>query len=52
MLSRWIPKGIVSCSHKGVVVHQALGYASEKFRDIANGYDLRIPPLIYSPGLL
>lgn len=41
LLSRWIPKGIVSCSHKGVVVHQALGYASEKFRVIPNGYDLR-----------
>ncbi len=39
-ISRWIPKRIVSCSQKGVVVHQALGYAKDKFRVIPNGYDL------------
>jgi glycosyltransferase involved in cell wall biosynthesis len=41
LLSRWIPKRIVSCAQKGVVVHQALGYAKDKFRVIPNGYDLR-----------
>lgn len=40
LLSRWIPKLIVSCSQKGVAVHQAIGYAPEKFRVIPNGYDL------------
>ena len=40
LLSPWIPKRIVSCSQKGVVVHQALGYAKDKFRVIPNGYDL------------
>ena len=41
LLSRWIPKRIVSCSQKGVLVHQALGYAKDKFTVIPNGYDLR-----------
>lgn len=41
LLSRWIPKRIVSCSQKGVIVHQALGYATDKLQFIPNGYDLR-----------
>lgn len=41
LLSRWIPRCIVSCSQKGVVVHRVIGYAADKFRVIPNGYDLR-----------
>ncbi|MGB5324268.1 MAG: glycosyltransferase [Pseudomonadales bacterium] len=40
LLSGWIPKRIVSASQKGVVVHQALGYAKDKFRVVRYGYDL------------
>jgi glycosyltransferase involved in cell wall biosynthesis len=40
LLSRWIPKRIVSCSQTGVVVHQAIGYTADKFIVIPNGYDL------------
>ncbi len=40
LLSRWIPKRILSCAQKAVEIHQALGYAKEKFRVIPNGYDL------------
>lgn len=39
-LSRWIPRAIVSCSREAVRVHQALGYAADKFVCIPNGYDL------------
>lgn len=39
-LSRWVPLRIVSCSQVGVAVHTAAGYAPEKFRVVANGYDL------------
>lgn len=39
-LSRWVPKSIVSCSEKGVAVHQAIGYVADKFTVIPNGYDL------------
>lgn len=39
-LSHWIPKSIVSCSQEGVAVHQAIGYAINKFTVIPNGYDL------------
>lgn len=41
LLSRWIPRRIVSCSQKGVLIHQALGYAKDKFEVIPNGYDLQ-----------
>ncbi len=39
-LSRWIPKGIVSCSQQAVSVHAGIGYDSGRFCTIANGYDL------------
>lgn len=39
-LSRWVPRAIVSCSREAVRVHQALGYAADKFVCIPNGYDL------------
>ncbi len=40
LLSRWIPRLIVSCSNKGVAVHQALGFDGNKLVVIPNGYDL------------
>jgi glycosyltransferase involved in cell wall biosynthesis len=44
-LSRWLPDRIVSCSRKAVQAHMDLGYASEKFTIIPNGYDLdRLKP--------
>ena len=39
-ISRWVPKCIVSCSQKGVMLHTAIGFAASKFRVIPNGYDL------------
>jgi glycosyltransferase involved in cell wall biosynthesis len=39
-LSHWIPHAIVSCSVEAASVHQALGYAREKFTIIPNGYNL------------
>ena len=39
-LSHWIPTAIVSCSAKAASVHQALGYAREKFTIIPNGYNI------------
>lgn len=49
LLSRWVPKRIVSCAQQGMVVHQALGYAKDKFRVIPNGYDLsRLAPDAHS----
>lgn len=39
-LSRWIPKGIVSCSREAVNTHVALGYSANRFHVIPNGYDL------------
>jgi len=39
-LSHWVPHVIVSCSEQAATVHQALGYAKEKFTIIPNGYDL------------
>jgi len=40
LLSHWIPWRIVSCSHRGASVHQAIGYAADKFVVIPNGYNL------------
>jgi len=39
-LSHWIPHAIVSCSVQAASVHQALGYAREKFTIIPNGYNI------------
>jgi glycosyltransferase involved in cell wall biosynthesis len=39
-LSHWIPTAIVSCSVKAASIHQALGYAREKFTIIPNGYNI------------
>ena len=39
-LSRWIPSAIACCSNEAARVHQSLGYRSDKFRIIHNGYDL------------
>jgi glycosyltransferase involved in cell wall biosynthesis len=39
-LSHWIPHTIVSCSVQAASIHQALGYAREKFTIIPNGYNL------------
>lgn len=40
LLSSWVPTKIVSCSVKATQLHQALGYQSDKFIDIPNGYAL------------
>ena len=40
ILSRCIPRSIVSCSAQAAEVHQRLGYVKEKFTVIANGYNL------------
>lgn len=40
ILSRSIPRRIVSCSHVGRQVHEALGYDADKFVDIPNGFEL------------
>lgn len=40
ILSRWVPRAIVSCSAQAAQVHQRLGYVKEKFTVIANGYNL------------
>ena len=37
-LSVWVPTKIVSCSVKATQVHRELGYQSDKFIDIPNGY--------------
>jgi glycosyltransferase involved in cell wall biosynthesis len=39
-LSRWVPRTIISCSREAARVHGALGYATDKFVVIPNGYDL------------
>ncbi|MBR9870837.1 MAG: glycosyltransferase [Gammaproteobacteria bacterium] len=41
-LSRWIPKGIVSCSRAAVNTHIALGYSANRFHVAPNGYDLAL----------
>jgi glycosyltransferase involved in cell wall biosynthesis len=40
ILSRSMPRKIISCSEEGVRVHSALGYQSEKMVVIPNGYDV------------
>jgi glycosyltransferase involved in cell wall biosynthesis len=40
LLSVLLPKRIISCSEKGVEVHQAIGYRKDKFNVVPNGYDL------------
>jgi len=40
VLSRYVPKRIVSCSVHAARVHQALGYEAGKFAIIPNGYPL------------
>ncbi|MDP1731601.1 MAG: glycosyltransferase [Devosia sp.] len=42
LLSRWLPKRIVSCAESAARVHAAIGYDREKFVVIPNGYDLRL----------
>lgn len=39
-LSRWVPRQIVSCSHRARQVHAAVGYVDEKIHVIPNGFDL------------
>jgi len=39
-LSAFIPRAIVSCSHTARDIHRALGYRSQRFVVIANGFDL------------
>jgi glycosyltransferase involved in cell wall biosynthesis len=39
-LSRWVPVQIICCSERAARVHGELGYVSEKFKIIPNGYDL------------
>lgn len=39
-VSHWVPHAIISCSEKAASVHQALGYAREKFAIIPNGYNI------------
>ncbi len=40
LLSFLVPKKIISCSVKGVEVHQLFGYRKDKFSVVPNGYDL------------
>jgi glycosyltransferase involved in cell wall biosynthesis len=40
LLSKWIPRKIVSCSEEARKVHIRLGYAPDKFVVIPNGFDL------------
>lgn len=39
-LSHWVPRKIISCSAKATRLHLELGYQSEKFITIPNGYAL------------
>ena len=39
-LSNSVPTRIISCSEQARVVHQQLGYVSDRFRVIPNGFDL------------
>lgn len=39
-LSGWVPRQIVSCSHRARQVHAAVGYVDEKIQVIPNGFDL------------
>lgn len=40
LLSRLVPRTIVSCSAVGAAAHAAMGYAQAKLRIVPNGYDL------------
>lgn len=40
LLSRWVPRQIVSCSERATEVHQAAGYKAHKFVQVPNGYNL------------
>lgn len=40
LLSRWLPKGILSCSEVARDVHAARGYMASKIHVIPNGFDL------------
>jgi len=42
LLSALIPKAIVSCSQSGRAIHQALGYQSDRFYVIPNGFDTEV----------
>ncbi len=41
LLSRWVPRKIVSCSAQATRVHQAVGYRADKFVQIPNGYNMQ-----------
>ena len=41
LLSRWVPRKIVSCSAQAIRVHQAVGYRADKFIQIPNGYNMQ-----------
>ena len=38
-LSRWIPDGIVCCSHASLTTHAALGYDADRMRVVGNGIE-------------
>src|SRR5690625_4333588 len=40
LLSKWIPKKIICCAQKALIVHDQLGYAADKLIVINNGYEL------------
>lgn len=46
VLSSFIPRKIISCSHAAAAIHQELGYEAKKFCVIPNGYDLSM----YTPN--
>jgi glycosyltransferase involved in cell wall biosynthesis len=39
-MSAWLPRAIVSCSHAAREVHRRIGYRSDRFVVIRNGFDL------------
>lgn len=39
-LSRYVPVGIISCSHRAKAVHENVGYQGKKIHVIPNGFDL------------
>lgn len=42
LLSRWLPRSVISCSESGAELHVRLGYSSDKMRVVQNGYDLDV----------